>query len=195
MDQSAVEDTHALSFALLPSSLNHPQPHDDVLDNLIASLHATVTYPDESVRALAENTLVEVRRIQKAVRRRLIAQQREITLKRLGLIVDLVEVHFRLEAGTLRGSRKPQRIALARQICYWLCRSITGLSFPLIGESLGKDHSTVMFGFNLIEQRVAHDGGFRQFIKKLETQIAAASPTPKAKREPGTLGSLAAAAA
>jgi chromosomal replication initiation ATPase DnaA len=153
---------------------------DEVLANLVGALRATVAYPDDTVQALAANTLNKVRVIQKAARRKVAAQQREFAIKRLSVIIDFVECHFRLEPGTLRGPRKPQRTATARQIAYWLCRTLTGISFPLIGESLGRDHSSVITGFNLIQRRVSRDGGFRLALEEIERELTTATTTAAA---------------
>jgi chromosomal replication initiation ATPase DnaA len=53
----------------------------------------------------------------------------------------------------------------------YLCRKITGNSFPSIGEQLGRHHSTVIHAFHLIEQRVNNDSAFRFSIEKIETRI------------------------
>jgi chromosomal replication initiator protein len=50
----------------------------------------------------------------------------------------------------------------------YLCRKITSNSFPSIGEHFGRDHSTVIHAFNLIERRVNNDSAFRFSIEKIE---------------------------
>ena len=50
----------------------------------------------------------------------------------------------------------------------YLCRKITSNSFPSIGEQFGRDHSTVIHAFNLIERRVNNDAAFRSLLEKIE---------------------------
>jgi chromosomal replication initiation ATPase DnaA len=88
----------------------------------------------------------------------------------LNNIIDHVGRKFRMEPGTLRSRCKTQRIALARQISYFLCRSITSCSFPVIGDAHGRDHSSVLYGVYLIERRMRRDPAFRRSIDKLEAQ-------------------------
>jgi chromosomal replication initiator protein len=53
----------------------------------------------------------------------------------------------------------------------YLYRKITGDSFPTIGEQFGRDHSTVIHSFYLIERRVNNDSAFRFSIEKIERQL------------------------
>jgi chromosomal replication initiator protein len=69
----------------------------------------------------------------------------------------------------------------------YLCRKITGNSFPSIGEHFGRDHSTVIYAFNLIEGRVNNDSAFRFSIEKIERGLknAPASTVPYATEDYG----------
>lgn len=48
---------------------------------------------------------------------------------------------------------RTQRVAHARMICFFLCRKLTGRSFPEIGAAFKRDHSTVIHGVKSIERR------------------------------------------
>jgi chromosomal replication initiator protein len=53
---------------------------------------------------------------------------------------------FQLSVDELYGSSRSQTIALARQIAMYLCREMTNLSLPKIGQLFGnRDHTTVMY--------------------------------------------------
>jgi chromosomal replication initiation ATPase DnaA len=73
--------------------------------------------------------------------------------------------------GALNSERRTSRIAMARHIAYYLCHTAGG-SFPVVGQHLSRDHSSVHHGFWLIRRRMARDAAFRLFIDKLESQIA-----------------------
>src|SRR5437762_1681566 len=68
----------------------------------------------------------------------------------------------------LKSKKRTQRVAFCRQVAMYLCRKITSNSFPNIGEHFGRDHSTVIHAFNLIERRVNNDSAFRLAIEKIE---------------------------
>jgi Bacterial dnaA protein helix-turn-helix len=52
----------------------------------------------------------------------------------------------------------------------YLVRKISAVSFPVVAAAFGRDHSTVIHACQLIERRMAHDGGFRRFIEQLEAR-------------------------
>src|SRR5216683_2651596 len=87
---------------------------------------------------------------------------------------------FHIRLADLKSKKRTQRIAFCRQVAMYLCRKITSNSFPSIGEHFGRDHSTVIHAFNLIERRVNNDSAFRFSIEKIERGLknAPASAVP-----------------
>ncbi len=78
---------------------------------------------------------------------------------------------FHIRLADLKSKRRTQHIAFCRQVAMYLCRKITESSFPTIGESFGRDHSTVIHAFNLIHRRVTSDSAFRFSIEKIEREL------------------------
>jgi len=67
-------------------------------------------------------------------------------------IIEAVAVYYNLTTRELTGSRKYKSIVHARQVAYFLCRTIGGYSYPEIGLAFGKrDHTTVRTGCAKIE--------------------------------------------
>jgi len=87
---------------------------------------------------------------------------------------------FHIRLADLKSKKRTQRVAFCRQVAMYLCRKITANSFPSIGEHFGRDHSTVIHAFNLIERRVNNDSAFRFSIEKIERGLknAPASAVP-----------------
>jgi len=68
----------------------------------------------------------------------------------------------------LLGKRRTQNIAHTRQIAMYLCRRLTGCSYPEIGALFGgRDHSTVIHAFRVIDELLRDDTKFRSEIDKL----------------------------
>ena len=95
-------------------------------------------------------------------------------------IQRVVSDRFHIRLADLKSKRRTQRVAFCRQVAMYLCRKITSNSFPSIGEHFGRDHSTVIHAFNLIERRVNNDSAFRFSIEKIERGLknAQASAVP-----------------
>ena len=84
-------------------------------------------------------------------------------------IQKTVANHFNIKVSDLKSSRKLKIYALPRQICMYLCRTLTKSSFPEIGTKFGgKDHSTVIHAFRHIEKKITED---REIKKGIETLI------------------------
>jgi chromosomal replication initiator protein len=63
-----------------------------------------------------------------------------------GNIISLTAIFYQLSVEDLYGSSRSQNIALARQVAMYLCREMTSLSLPKIGQLFGnRDHTTVMY--------------------------------------------------
>jgi chromosomal replication initiator protein len=83
-------------------------------------------------------------------------------------IQRVVADSFHIRLTDLKSKKRTQRVAFCRQVAMYLCRKITGNSFPSIGQHFGRDHSTVIHAFYLIERRVNNDSAFRFSIEKIE---------------------------
>lgn len=54
----------------------------------------------------------------------------------------------------------------------YLCRKLTDLSLPKIGEKFGgRDHTTVIHGYEKIEKEILQDFDLKQTIEDLEKRI------------------------
>jgi chromosomal replication initiator protein len=73
--------------------------------------------------------------------------------------------------GTLISRKRDNRTAFARQLGYYLCRKHTDASFPLIGESFGRDHSSIIHGVRLISGRIEAEPAFRLSIRRIEQDL------------------------
>ena len=61
-------------------------------------------------------------------------------------IISTTATFYQLGVEDLYGSSRSQTIALARQVAMYLCREMTSLSLPKIGQLFGnRDHTTVMY--------------------------------------------------
>ncbi len=73
---------------------------------------------------------------------------------------------------TLILKKRTRSIAFPRQIAMYMSRELTDLSFPQIGNRFGgRDHSTVLHGYDKIQQKIKEDISFNKTIKEIIEKI------------------------
>jgi chromosomal replication initiator protein len=66
---------------------------------------------------------------------------------------------------------RSQRVAFCRHVAIYVCRSLSGASFPTLGAHFGRNHSTCVYACNLIERRMQRDAAFRHVIEQIERDL------------------------
>jgi chromosomal replication initiator protein len=79
--------------------------------------------------------------------------------------------YFETSLEELRGPGKTRALAQSRQIAMYLCRELTDLSLPRIGEAFGRDHTTVMYAERKIRSGMAERREIFDHVKELTTRI------------------------
>jgi chromosomal replication initiator protein len=83
-----------------------------------------------------------------------------------------VSSFFSIKISDLKSPRRHQAVARPRQIAMYLCRKLTGASYPEIGHRFGgKDHSTVISAFRKIEELIEKDLSIKTAVETLERQL------------------------
>lgn len=87
-------------------------------------------------------------------------------------IISRTAEYFDLSVDELYGPSRAQQIATARQIAMYLCRELTPLSLPKIGQLFGgRDHTTVMYAHKKITQLIAERRSIYNQVQELTTRI------------------------
>jgi chromosomal replication initiator protein len=80
--------------------------------------------------------------------------------------------YFSLSLDDLCGTSRSRVLVNARQIAMYLCRELTELSLPKIGETFGgRDHTTVMHADRKIRQLMAERRSIYNQVNELTTRI------------------------
>jgi chromosomal replication initiator protein len=79
--------------------------------------------------------------------------------------------YFDTTVEELRGPGKTRALAQSRQIAMYLCRELTDLSLPKIGQAFGRDHTTVMYAQRKILSEMAERREVFDHVKELTTRI------------------------
>jgi chromosomal replication initiator protein len=90
----------------------------------------------------------------------------------IGIIQKEVCNYFNIKLSDLKSVRKQKSIVIPRQICMYLARNLTKMSFPEIGAQFGgKDHSTIIYAVKKIEKALQHDKQLQNHINSLISKI------------------------
>lgn len=88
------------------------------------------------------------------------------------LIITQTARFFDVSLDEIVGTSRVQNIAQARQTAMYLCRELTDLSLPKIGNLFGgKDHTTVMYAVKKVQQRLNTSISFFHEVQDLSAKI------------------------
>lgn len=147
---------------------------DDVLELIASSI-------ERNIREL-EGALIRVTAFASLNKTPISKALAEIVLR--DLIADVTTMHisaatimaataeyFDTTIEELRGPGKTRALAQSRQIAMYLCRELTDLSLPKIGQAFGRDHTTVMYSQRKILSEMAERREVFDHVKELTTRI------------------------
>ena len=87
-------------------------------------------------------------------------------------IINHTAQYFKLTVDDLYGSSRSQAVATARQIAMYLCREMTSLSLPKIGQLFGnRDHTTVMYANKKIAELMKERRSIYNQVTELTSRI------------------------
>lgn len=87
-------------------------------------------------------------------------------------VLKAVSSKLGVKVSEIKSPKKNKNIAFARQLSMYLARRLTNLSFPDIGEKIGKrDHSTVIYACNKWEKMLEEDVKLRKLVEEIEEAI------------------------
>lgn len=89
-------------------------------------------------------------------------------------VLRIVADYYRVSPEDLTGRSRTKDIAMARQVAMYLLREENELSLPQIGQILGgRDHSTVRYGVEKVQEDIEHDDELRREITTMRDKVYA----------------------
>lgn len=167
-----------------------------IIKNKISSGDYMMELPDEIVDFIASNCGSDVRNLEGAITRlyaySAIMNINELTLDKamealdeyangmgqytensIGKIISIVSEYFKLTSDDLKGKKRSKNIANARMIAMYLCRILTDETYPRIGlEFGGRDHSTVIHGYEKINEDMKSNKELGNIIAELKQKMS-----------------------
>ncbi|HWL66545.1 MAG TPA: chromosomal replication initiator protein DnaA, partial [Actinomycetota bacterium] len=88
------------------------------------------------------------------------------------LIVSVTAEYFDVTHEEICSASRSRPLVNARQMAMYLCRELTDLSLPKIGERFGgRDHSTVVFAVNKVKNQMKERETSYEQVRELTTRI------------------------
>jgi len=178
----------------LPADIQAPDYETRVA--ILRSKAATlkVVIPDEIVNFIARHISKNIRRLEGALIK--VSSYATLTGKSLDLattetllqdvlmeqaqniltmetIQKRVADHFQIRHSDMTSKRRPNNIAIPRQIAMYLARCLTKHSLQDIGDAFGgRDHGTVIHACKAVDNMIEQDAGMRGSIEFLRSQLS-----------------------
>ncbi|MFL0250097.1 chromosomal replication initiator protein DnaA [Clostridium neuense] len=97
-------------------------------------------------------------------------QNKQITIES---IQDVVASYFNIKIDDFKSARRTRNITYPRQIAMYLCRKLTDMSLPKIGEEFGgRDHTTVIHAYEKISAGLKEDEELKYTIKEITKRFS-----------------------
>ncbi len=81
-------------------------------------------------------------------------------------LIAAVCSYYAVAIGDLVGTSKRQEVTWPRQVAMYLLQQETQLPLPLIGQQFDRHHTTVIYAYKKVSQRLAHDARLLEDIKE-----------------------------
>jgi chromosomal replication initiator protein len=147
---------------------------DDVLELIASRIERNIRELEGAlIRVTAFASLNKTaidRSLAEIVLRDLISDSSTMQISTAAIIAATAE-YFETSIEEIRGPGKTRALAQSRQIAMYLCRELTDLSLPKIGQAFGRDHTTVMYAEKKIRSEMAERREVFDHVKELTTRI------------------------
>lgn len=94
-------------------------------------------------------------------------------MKRLTItdIQKVVERYYNISHTELVGKKRSAPITYARQVAIYLCRTMIDIPFNSIGAEFNRDHTTVMYSVNTVEEKIKDSRELNEELEILRQMI------------------------
>jgi chromosomal replication initiator protein len=97
-------------------------------------------------------------------------QSKQVTIE---IIQEVVSNYYSLSMEEFKSARRTRNVAYPRQIAMYLCRKLTDMSLPKIGEEFGgRDHTTVIHACEKISKGLKTDEALETAVAELNKRIS-----------------------
>jgi chromosomal replication initiator protein len=87
-------------------------------------------------------------------------------------VLAAVAEFYQIKVEDLTGRCRKKEVVEPRQVAMYLLRDILGLSYPYIGDKMGRDHTTAIHSYEKINEEVNKNPGLNQKIFQIKEVIS-----------------------
>lgn len=116
------------------------------LEGITKTLHAKCLFEEQAPSfALAQTAIKDVLNDVQPV---------PVTIKQ---IIDEVSRTTGVSVEDIYSTKRNANISNARKMCIYIIREVTGMSYELIGQEFGKDHTTILYNIEALTKKLGKD--------------------------------------
>lgn len=88
------------------------------------------------------------------------------------LIMEVVSNYYNIRIDDFKSKKRNRAISYPRQVAMYLCRELTDLSLPKIGEEFGgRDHTTVIHAYDKISADITNDPEVSKTVSQIRKEL------------------------
>jgi len=110
----------------------------------------------------------------KALAKRILKDVVDLSPKKAPAVKDIKKVvasHFGIPVSKIDSEERTRTFSRPRQIAIYICREMTGLSFPKIADVFSKDYSTVHYAYKTIANEVEKNDELEGIVREIMEEI------------------------
>ncbi len=147
---------------------------DDVRDYIVNNIKSSIRELEGSINTLQayvdlNNTEITIEAAKEALKDYVSPEHNKVITPEL--ILSIVSEHYGITVSDILSKKKSSDITYPRQIVMYLCRQMTAESAEKIGETLGRDHSTILHGAKQINKELLSNDQLKTTIEILMNKI------------------------
>ena len=146
----------------------------DVIEFIAEKIHSNIRELEGAFNRIIAysgliNKRIDISLAKEALKDVFEAKSKQITPK---LIKSTISDYFNIKVVDLDSKKRSKNIVFPRQIAMYICRELTDLSLPKIGEYFGgRDHTTVLHSYDKISKEKEKNESLNEIINKIMNEI------------------------
>lgn len=159
----------------------------EALEKRIKDLSGANSDLEKKSDGIEKAAVIKINLLEKQLRKAEKENERLVLLADLGTIpdgrpankqiIEIVATYYKRTLIEMVGQCRSREITRPRQVAIYLCREVTGRSFPVIARSFGdRDHTTALYSYKTLQQRLLVDDRLTDDVTLLRLRIAEKYP-------------------